>query len=94
MFDAFCQATPEKNTFTDGTQVLLDNQSPDTRVIAIDDTPFTLPGYGWQVVTLTSTQWPDVFAIDCGAAKNVGKIVLEAPSPLASASEETPSPTP
>lgn len=101
-FDVFCQAFPVESTFTDGTQVLLDNRSPDDRVVAIGGIQHGLRGYGWKVVTMTSTELPATLAADCGTAKNVGKIVIEAvatptPEPLptpASSSDPLVSPSP
>lgn len=86
-FDVYCQVFPVENTFIEGTEVLLDNRSPDDRVVSLGGIQHGLRGYGWKVVTMTSTEWPATLAIDCGTAKNVGKIVIEAlstptPEPL------------
>jgi hypothetical protein len=85
-FDVYCQVFPIENTFIDGTDVLLDNRSPDDRVVAIGGVQHGLRGYGWKVVTMTAPELPATLAIDCGTAKNVGKVVIE---PLA-----TPTPEP
>lgn len=76
-FDAYCEVMPTESTFLVGTDVLMDNRSPDDRVIKIGGEEHGLRGYGWKVVTMTATELPATLAIDCGTAKNVGKIVIE-----------------
>jgi len=101
-FDVFCQAFPVESTFIDGTQVLLDNRSPDDRVVSIGGIQHGLRSFGWKVVTMTAPELPATLAIDCGTAKKVGKIVIEpsatpTPEPLptpASSSDPLVSPSP
>lgn len=89
-FDVYCQAFPVDNSFVDGTEVMLDNRSPDDRVVAIGGIQYGLPGYGWKVVKMTSTELPMTWAIDCGTAKSVGKIVVELPVTPTPASSSDP----
>lgn len=79
-FDTFCQALPVESSFIPGTEIMLDNRSPDDRVVAIGGEQHGLSGYGWKIVTLTTIEvLPATLAIDCGVSKNVGKITLELP---------------
>src|SRR6185369_5396584 len=57
-FDSTCQATPKSVVFKNGTQILLDNRSSQARTIGIDGKTYSLGSYGYQVVTLSSTNLP------------------------------------
>lgn len=76
-FDPYCQVVPVESTFTDGMDVLLDNRSPDDRVVALGGVQHGLRSYGWKVVTMTAPELPAVWAVDCGTLKNVGKITIQ-----------------
>lgn len=76
-FDVNCQAVPTETTFKNGTSVMFDNRSGDARTFKVGATSFTLAGYGYRIMTLTSGTLPVTFSLSCGSAINVGKILLQ-----------------
>lgn len=76
-FDAGCQAIPSNMTFKNGTKILLDNRSGDARYVSVGGTSYYLEGYGYKIVTLSSSDLPRTLLISCGAAVNVGQILLQ-----------------
>jgi hypothetical protein len=56
---------------------MLDNRSGDSRTFAVGGVFYTLPGYGWRIVTPTSTALPATLYLDCGSARNVGTLKLQ-----------------
>ncbi len=76
-FDAGCQAIPKTAVFKTGTKVMFDNRSGDARTIVINGSSYRFPGYGYQVITLSSSTLPKTFMIDCGSAQNTGTITIE-----------------
>jgi len=77
-FDQRCQATPMAPTYKNGTTIMLDNRSPSTRVIMIGTNQYTVAGYSYQIVTVSSPSLPNELSLSCGSAGNVGKILLQA----------------
>lgn len=76
-FDVNCQAVPTETTFKNGTSVMFDNRSGDARAIKVGTTTFTLAGYGYRIMTLTSGTLPATLSLGCGSAVNVGKVTLQ-----------------
>lgn len=76
-FDMYCQANPRSIAISAGSSVMIDNRSGDTRTFAVGGVYFTLPGYGWKIVTPTAKTLPANVYIDCGSSRNVGTIVLQ-----------------
>ena len=77
-FDQGCQAIPNNITYKNGTSIMIDNRSGDARDIKVGNNVYTLPGYGYRVVTLSSQSLPSDILLSCGSAVNVGKILLQA----------------
>ena len=77
-FDKNCQAVPSFVTFKNGTSVMLDNRSGDARVVTLGGVKYSLAGYGYQIVYLSSPTIPKQLMFDCGAAVNVGTVLLQA----------------
>ena len=77
-FDINCQAVPNSVTYKNGTTIMLDNRSGDSRVVTLDGTRYQLAGYGYATVTLSGQSLPKEMSLSCGAAINVGKILLQA----------------
>ena len=77
-FDQYCQATPKSVTYKNGTSIMLDNRSGDARTITLAGTKYQLSGYGYTLVTLSSSSLPKEMLFSCGSAVNVGKILLQA----------------
>jgi len=77
-FDDRCQASPTSVTFKQGASIMLDNRSTQGKTITVAGKQYSVPGYGWQVVTLSSASLPSNLIIGCNAATNVGTIRLQA----------------
>lgn len=76
-FDERCQSIPMSPTFKNGTKVMFDNRSGDARYIKIGDTTYLFSGYDYKVLTLSSSVLPKTITLSCGAAVNVGSILLQ-----------------
>ncbi len=76
-FDAHCQAIPNYVTYKNGTNVMFDNRSGDARYISVGGAKYYLPGYGYRVLTLYTKTLPQTLYLNCGAAVNVGRILLQ-----------------
>lgn len=76
-FDMYCQATPVNSTYKNGTSIMLDNRSGDARIIVVGGVQYRLAGYGWRIITLSVKTLPATLAVDCGAARNVSKILVQ-----------------
>jgi hypothetical protein len=76
-FDINCQAIPNNITYKNGTEVMFDNRSGDARIITVGGVQHQLAGYGYKILTLTSSSLPKNLLISCGAAVNVGQILLQ-----------------
>ncbi len=76
-FDAQCQASPNQITIKKGTAIMLDNRSGDARTVSVGSVKYSLAGYGFRILTPTSPTLPATLLIDCGSAKNVGRINIQ-----------------
>lgn len=76
-FDINCQAVPGQLTFKNGTKIMIDNRSGDPRSVKIGNQQYNLKGYGYQIITLSSSSLPSTLMINCGAAVNSGQILLQ-----------------
>lgn len=76
-FDVNCQAIPTQTTFKNGTAVMFDNRSGDARTIKIGDVSYVFPGYGYKILTLSSSTLPKTLNLNCGSAVNVGSILIQ-----------------
>ena len=77
-FDERCQVVPKDPTYKNGTSVMLDNRSGSAKTIKVGDKSYNLQGYGYWIVNLSSPSLPKELTVGCGAAVNVGKILLQA----------------
>ncbi len=77
-FDESCQARPAEVTFKNGTSIMLDNRSAQARNITVGSVTYSLPGYGYRIITLSSGVLPVNLSISCGASPNIGTILLQA----------------
>lgn len=77
-FDNNCRVQPSNVVFKNGTQIMLDNRSSQTQSFTIGGTAYTLPGYGYQIITLSQPSVPKNLTINCGSSVNVGTIQLQA----------------
>jgi hypothetical protein len=76
-FDALCQAIPNNLSVKTGTAIMFDNRSGDGRWISLDNKGYYLNGYGFRILTLSHSTLPHTTLIDCGAAQNVGQILIQ-----------------
>jgi hypothetical protein len=76
-FDMYCQAKPVNGTYKNGSYLMLDNRSGDARIITVNGIQYKLAGYGWTIITLSAKVLPATWAVDCGAARNVSKILIQ-----------------
>lgn len=74
--DSFCQANPNNGTYKNGTSIMIDNRSPLSRTIKLGST-YTIEGYGFKIVKLSSSVLPTTFVMDCGSQQNVGKYSVQ-----------------
>lgn len=75
-FDQYCQAIPQSMSVKSGRTIMLDNRSGDARVIKVGPNSYSLAGYGWRLVTVSSTTLPKTLYLNCGSAVNVGTLIL------------------
>ena len=76
-FNQYCQGVPNYVTYQNGTNIMLDNRSGDARTIKVGATAYSLAGYGFRIVTLSSATLPATLLLSCGSAVNVGQILLQ-----------------
>lgn len=76
-FDERCQAIPGSPTYKNNTSVMFDNRSGDARYIKIGDVIYLFGGYDYKILTLSSSVLPKTISLSCGAAVNVGSILLQ-----------------
>ena len=77
-FDQNCQAQPKSIVLKNGTKVMLDNRSSQTRSVTVNGTKYQLGAYGYQLITLSSPSIPQTLSLGCDNLVNVGTVQLEA----------------
>jgi hypothetical protein len=77
-FGENCQMVPVRPTYKNGTSILLDNRSAQSRTIAMGGKTYSLQGYGYQVINLSSPALPKEMSVSCGSNPSVGIILLQA----------------
>ncbi len=75
-FDANCVAIPSSIVLKNGTNVMFDNRSPESRSFALDGTRYSLRGYDFRILTLRASTLPHTIVVDCGNGRNNGQIIL------------------
>lgn len=75
-FDQYCQANPSQMSVSNKTKIMLDNRSGDARNISVGGVNYSLAGYGFKIITASSTTLPKTLNINCGAGVNVGRIIV------------------
>ena len=74
--DTFCQVSPNNVMYKNGTSIMVDNRSSQTRTIKIGTT-YTIEGYGFKIIKLSSATLPVTLLMDCNNQQNVAKILLQ-----------------
>lgn len=76
-FDINCQAVPSSSAYKNGTKIMFDNRSGDARTITVGGVQYNILGYGYKILTLSSQTLPETILLSCGAAVNVGQVLLQ-----------------
>lgn len=77
-FDNQCQVNPDAIvTYKNGTDIMIDNRSKTPRTIKIGPKSYTLSGYGFKIITVSSSKLPDRLLVDCGISQNVATIIVQ-----------------
>ncbi len=76
-FDMRCQAIPASTTYKNNTKIMFDNRSGDARVITIGGVKYDFTGYGYKILNISGKSLPASISFDCGAAVNVGNILIQ-----------------
>ena len=77
-FDPSCQAMPAAETFTNGTNVMLDNRSANPLTLHLGTIgTFSVKAWGFKIVNLTGSPLPSTILIDCNGDQNVASIMLQ-----------------
>ena len=74
--DTFCQVTPNNVMYKNGTSIMIDNRSAKTRTVKVGAT-YSIPGYGFKIVKLSSGTLPATLFMDCDTQQNVAKVLLQ-----------------
>ena len=74
--DDRCQASPNNVTYKNNTSIMIDNRSPMTRSVKVGST-YTIKGYGFKIVKLSSSQLPIQWLVDCDKSQNVATILIQ-----------------
>jgi hypothetical protein len=76
-FQTNCQTVPNNVTYKAGTAVMFDNRSATAHTITFNGVKRTIPGYGWNVVTMTAAKYPATILIDCDTSQNVATVLIQ-----------------
>lgn len=74
--DKICQASPDKMTFKNGTNIMVDNRAPVARTVKVGSV-FTLKAYSYKIVNLSSETLPATWYVDCDKSQNVATILIQ-----------------
>ena len=74
--DNNCQATPNRMTFKNGSNIMIDNRSDKARTVKVGST-FTIDPWGFKIVRLVSSTLPATWYVDCGNSQNVATILIQ-----------------
>ncbi len=77
-FDSSCNSQPSSMVLKNGSNILLDNRANETRVIVLNGASYTLPAYGYRVVTVSNSVLPQKIGVTCNGKVNSGMIDLQA----------------
>jgi hypothetical protein len=71
-----CTATPSSVTYKNGTTIMIDNRTPNVVTVKVG-VPYTVKGYGFKLINLSSSTLPATWLIDCGSQQNVATILIQ-----------------
>lgn len=75
--DKDCNAFPGQMSIANGTEIMLDNRSPEERSVVFDLKTYKISGYGFTVVKTSAKTLPLITYLDCGLKQNVSKITVQ-----------------
>jgi hypothetical protein len=76
-FSETCYATPAHSTYKNGTEIMLDNRSPESKTFRLGNIAHVIAGYDYKIVKLSYDTFPTEVLIDCGAQQNVATIIVQ-----------------
>lgn len=76
-FDENCKVTPDLLRVKSGKTTMFDNRSRDAVSFSLDGTDYVIPGYGFRLLQLSSSNPPHVAELDCGDGQGKGRIIVE-----------------
>ena len=71
-----CQAIPNKGTFKNGANIMIDNRASVARTVKVGST-FPIKAYGFKIVKLESASLPATWYVDCDSSKNIATILIQ-----------------
>lgn len=74
--DQSCQARPNNVTYKNNTFIMIDNRASVSRVVKVGST-FSLKGYGFKILKLSSAILPATWYVDCDKSQNVATILIQ-----------------
>jgi len=74
--DQNCQATPNVMTFKNNTTIMIDNRSSMARTVKVDSI-YSIKGYDFKIVKLSSATLPFTWYVDCDKSQNVATILIQ-----------------
>lgn len=71
-----CAASPNSVTYKNGTTIMIDNRAAQARTLKIGTT-YSIKGYGFKIIKLSSATVPAKWLVDCDGQQNVATILLQ-----------------
>ena len=76
-FGENCNATPASSVWKNGTEVMLDNRSAETKTFRVSGLSYTVAARDYVVAPFDGTKNPQEILIDCGSMQNVATITIQ-----------------
>lgn len=74
--DVACQASPNNVTYKNGTSIMIDNRSANSRVVKVGSI-FNIKPWDFKIVKLSSSTLPVTWLVDCDKSQNVATILIQ-----------------
>ncbi len=71
-----CQASPDKMTFKNNTNIMIDNRASVTRAIKLGSV-FSVKAYSFKIVNISSSTLPATWYVNCDKSQNVATILIQ-----------------
>jgi hypothetical protein len=76
-FNDACQTFPVGNMIANGTTIMLDNRSIQSRVITIGPSVYKVGSYSYELAKISAPKLPTTYKVNCDQQKNPTVIVVE-----------------